>query len=324
MTEIVIVEQGSGPTSPPTVSTPPAATSEPMDTGDKQGTPPSGAEDAANPTAEAKKEEEKKPEEKKTEEKKPEKTETRHILNVQAFAAGLTPDQLKQSAEAERKRIAQDIEVRDTAEKKNALESYVYDTRAALGDDLAPYISETTKEDFLRELNATEDWIFTEGESTKKEAYVARLADLKKVGDPVYKRKREAEDRPHAFNELKAAINYYTELANSTDPKYDHISEEDRNKIRQKCQEATDFVFPKVAQHDTLPKTTDPVILAADINQWKENLDKYCPPIMNKPKPAPPKRGEEGGEERGKEGGRNCNTDTACHPRREKRTSNRG
>jgi len=54
------------------------------------------------------------------------------------------------------------------------------------------------------------------------------------------------------------------------DPKYEHIGEEDRNKIRQKCKETTDFVFPKVAQHDTLPKTHDPVILAADINQWKE------------------------------------------------------
>jgi len=47
--------------------------------------------------------------------------------------------------EAERKRIAQDIDVRETAEKKNAVESYVYDTRSALSDDLAPYMEENVK-----------------------------------------------------------------------------------------------------------------------------------------------------------------------------------
>ena len=37
------------------------------------------------------------------------------------------------------------MEVRETAERKNAVESYVYDTRNALSDDLSPYITETVR-----------------------------------------------------------------------------------------------------------------------------------------------------------------------------------
>jgi len=54
------------------------------------------------------------------------------------------------------------------------------------------------------------------------------LAELKKIGDPVFKRKREDEDRPHTFNLLKAALEYYTELANST-VSTPHLKEEKTN-----------------------------------------------------------------------------------------------
>jgi len=259
-----------------------APPAEAMDTADKKETP----------AGEAKKEEEKKPEKK-------EPTTIKHVLAVQSETAGLSGHQLQQAVEAERRRIAQDIEVRETAERKNAVESYVYDTRNALSEELAPYIEEAAKEEFLRLLNATEDWLYGDGESAKRDAYIAKLAELRKLGDPVFKRKREDEDRPHAVASLKAAIEYYAGLADSTDPKYEHISQEDREKVKKKLQEAADFVLPKVQQHDTLPKTADPVILAIDINQWRENLDKYCPPIMNKPKPAPPK--EEKKEEKKEE-----------------------
>ena len=58
--------------------------------------------------------------------------------------------------------------------------------------------------------------MYGEGENAKREAYIAKLAELKKIGDPVFKRKREDEDRPHAVASLKAAIEYYQGLADST------------------------------------------------------------------------------------------------------------
>jgi len=174
-------------------------------------------------------------------------------------------------------------------ERKNAVESYVYDTRAALSDYLEPYITEADRDVFSRELSNTEDWLYGEGEHAKREAYIAKLAELKKYGDPVFRRRREDEEKPHAIAALEATLEQYKNLADTTDPKYEHISAEDRGKIKDKCKEAAEFVFAKIEQQNQLPKTADPIIQAIDISQWRQNVERFCAPIMNKPKPAPPK-----------------------------------
>lgn len=45
-------------------------------------------------------------------------------------------------AAEEKKRQQKDIDLRETAEAKNAVEAYVYDTRSALNDGLHPYVLE--------------------------------------------------------------------------------------------------------------------------------------------------------------------------------------
>eukprot|EP01087_Luapelamoeba_hula_P007809 TRINITY_DN1918_c0_g1_i1.p1 TRINITY_DN1918_c0_g1~~TRINITY_DN1918_c0_g1_i1.p1 ORF type:complete len:796 (-),score=173.07 TRINITY_DN1918_c0_g1_i1:22-2409(-) len=205
---------------------------------------------------------------------------------VSTVPQGLTPSGIHSAAEAERKRITQDIDIYETSEKKNALEAYVYETRSALEYDLAPFMANDEREKFLSELANVADWLYGDGERADKNAYTSRLTDLRKVGDPAVKRKREAEERPHSLNNLKKAIEQYGAWADTTDAKYEHISKEDRDRVKARLKEA-EAVFEKVEQSDKADKHIDPVIWSADIDQWKENLDKFVPPIMNKAKPAP-------------------------------------
>ncbi len=64
---------------------------------------------------------------------------------------------------------------------KNALETYVYDFRAALDTygDKAKYMEDKEREAFLQVLNSTESWLYEEGESASKDQYEHKLNELK-------------------------------------------------------------------------------------------------------------------------------------------------
>lgn len=55
-------------------------------------------------------------------------------------------------------------------------------------------------------LSATEDWLYGDGEDTEKNVYEAKLAELKKIGEPVQERYREHENRRGAFDDFDRAI----------------------------------------------------------------------------------------------------------------------
>jgi heat shock protein 4 len=214
-------------------------------------------------------------------------TTKRTNLFIQEVTDGMSPAQIQALAAEEKKRLEKDTELRETAEARNAVEAYVYDTRSDLNGSLLPYVLEADKDSFYSQLNEAEDWLYGEGAQATKQAYQEKLAQLKKVGEPIRLRRREAEDRDDAAEKLRQAIENYRLLAQSTDPKYEHIPLEERQKILNKVKEAEDSILPKVEQQKSLPSTADPVVWVADINHTKENLDAFVPAIMNKPKPKP-------------------------------------
>jgi len=78
-------------------------------------------------------------------------------------------------------------------------------------------------------------------------------------------------------------------FAGSNDPKYEHISEEDRKIVRNACDEVEKFIVGKVKEQESRSKTENPVITVNQINAKKAELEKTCNNIMNKPKPIPKK-----------------------------------
>jgi len=215
----------------------------------------------------------------------------RTSLFIQELTDGLPPEQIQTLAAAEKKRLEKDKELRERSEARNAVEAYVYDTRSDLNGSLIPYVSEADKENLLNQLNCAEDWLYSEGEHATKQAYQERLEQLKRLGDPIHVRRREDEDRDHTVEQLRRAIEDHRLLAQSTDPKYDHIPQEERQRVLNKIKDIEEAISPKLEQQKSLPKTADPVIKVADINHSKENLDAFVLAIMNKPKPKvePPK-----------------------------------
>ena len=57
-----------------------------------------------------------------------------------------------------------------------------------------------------------EDWLYEEGEDQPKKVYVEKLAELKKLGDPVVTREQEWRERPPAFEGLVKRIVHYEKI----------------------------------------------------------------------------------------------------------------
>ena len=100
----------------------------------------------------------------------------------------------------------------EKADARNSVEEYVYSMRDKLDYDLSDYITEADKETFKAVLTSTEDWLYEEGEDQPKKVYVDKLAELKKLGDPVVSREREWRERPQAFEKHVKKIVHYEKI----------------------------------------------------------------------------------------------------------------
>ncbi len=76
----------------------------------------------------------------------------------------------------------------ETADRKNALEGYIYDMRAKLANELAEYVKPEDLAVFSAQLEAMESWLYDEGENETKSTFVAKLAELHKLGEPIMQR----------------------------------------------------------------------------------------------------------------------------------------
>jgi len=144
------------------------------------------------------------PEEKDTEKKDgdamdtdaPEKPKTRKVkkqvrkgeLPISAGTSSLDDASKITAAEAESAMIMEDKLVADTEEKKNELETYIYEMRNKIDDQYADFASEDEKSKLKAKLETSEDWLYDEGEDATKAVYVAKMDEIRAVAGPIVQR----------------------------------------------------------------------------------------------------------------------------------------
>ncbi|KAF4455696.1 heat shock 70kDa 4, partial [Fusarium albosuccineum] len=100
--------------------------------------------------------------------------------------------------EKEAAMLMEDKLVADTEEKKNELEAYIYDLRAKLDEQYSEFASEEEKDAIKAKLEATEDWLYDEGDDTTKGVYISKIDEIRAMAGPIVQRhfeKVEAERR---------------------------------------------------------------------------------------------------------------------------------
>ncbi|EFA86442.1 heat shock protein Hsp70 family protein [Heterostelium album PN500] len=197
--------------------------------------------------------------------------------------------ELMREVEEEGKMHAADCLASETADKKNALESYIYDMRSKLSGALKPFATEQESNNLMSLLTTAEDWLYGDGEDATKSVYVAKLDELQKIGNPIEKRRTDRENYPEAVDGLRQSTSFYKHEASSNAEKYEHIAQEDKDKIIAESDHLAQWVESLVAKEKSVPVTQNCTINIAEVNTKRQQFETMAKQILNKPKPAPPK-----------------------------------
>uniref|UniRef100_A0A672H1M9 Heat shock 70 kDa protein 4-like n=1 Tax=Salarias fasciatus TaxID=181472 RepID=A0A672H1M9_SALFA len=200
----------------------------------------------------------------------------------------LADDMLNLFVENEGKMIMQDKLEKERNDAKNNVEEYVYDMRDKLHGMLKNFVSDSDRDALSLKLEDTENWLYEEGEDEPKHKYIDKLAELKKLGQPIQERYTEAEERPKAFEDLGKQIQQYMKFVEAykmKEEQYDHLDEADVTKVDKLTNEAMIWMNSAMNQQSKQSPTVDPSIKVKDIQAKTRELFAVCNPIVTKPKP---------------------------------------
>jgi len=136
--------------------------------------------------------------------KKDDKPKTRKVkkqvrkgdLPIVAGTTSMDANTKSALAEKESSMVMEDKLVADTEEKKNELETYIYDMRNKLDEQFADLASDDEKDALRSKLTDTEDWLYEDGEDASKAVYISKMDEIRAMAGPISQRyfdKVEAE-----------------------------------------------------------------------------------------------------------------------------------
>ncbi|XP_019728856.1 heat shock 70 kDa protein 4a isoform X2 [Hippocampus comes] len=202
----------------------------------------------------------------------------------------LSTDVLNTFVENEGKMIMQDKLEKERNDSKNNVEEYVYEMRDKLFGSLEKFVTEADRDAFSLKLEDTETWLYEDGEDEKKQVYIDKLAELKKIGQPIVERAMEAEERPRAFEELGRQIQMYMKIINAykaKDEQYAHLDELEVTRMEKQVNDAMAWMNNKMNLQNNQNLMLDPVVKVGEIQAKAKELYSACNPVLSKPKPKP-------------------------------------
>jgi heat shock protein 4 len=218
-------------------------------------------------------------------------------------SVGFSREEINKQYEAEVAMANTDRIVKETADMRNELESYIYDMRDKIesAQHYGPYGTDKEKALFANANEAMETWLYEDGFDATKTVYAEKLGELKKFGGPLEKRRLEAESRPAAVTSLKATLEIYNKWVNAsqTDDRYEHITDEERATVHGICEETSAWLYEMLDKQGGMSQCQDPIMTVALLNSKKKDVIDKCKPVMSKP--APKKKEEPKKEEPKKE-----------------------
>ena len=204
-----------------------------------------------------------------------------------------TKQEIEKAYEREVEMSNQDRIIRETSDKRNELESYIYEMRDKIISDshLAPFATEKEKATFSEKLESSENWLYEDGFDTTKKVYSEKLDELKSLGAPIERRAAEAAARPNVVTRLQQSVEQYKKWLNESqaDEKFAHITDEERQQANEKCDEISTWMYDMLDKQGYLPTNADPAFTVADVQAKNTELNNVVSPIMHKPAPKPPK-----------------------------------
>jgi Molecular chaperone len=125
------------------------------------------------------------------------------------FEEPLTSQQIIQLVKEENAMLDCDKHAVETAEKKNELEAYIYDSKNKLNDVYSGYIDAEMKQFILNELDKTNQWLYGEGARASKGEYANKLEELKTLIQPLNERYKKGKTVMEALDDFSAKVTQF-------------------------------------------------------------------------------------------------------------------
>lgn len=198
-----------------------------------------------------------------------------------------TKEEINKFFESEVSMSNTDRLVKETANMRNELESYIYDMRDKVTSDshLGPYGTEQEKAAFVAKNEAMENWLYEEGFDATKSVYAEKLQELKSLGGPIEKRYEEAQGRASSLSALQGALGMYQTWLNGDGQAAEHVSDEEREKVRSLTDGISSWMYEMMDKQGALQLSDNPVLTIVDLKTKLQELNTVCGPIMRKPVP---------------------------------------
>merc|ERR1712194_239070 len=113
-------------------------------------------------------------------------------------------------------------EIIDTDEKKNDLESFIFNTRDKLSGAWSAFVAEADKDKINADLTKAEDWLYDAFDATKIQ-FIDKLDELKVSTGPIEWRVAEASMRGEWMAAVEGTVKNYKAAAETPGDKYAHI-----------------------------------------------------------------------------------------------------
>lgn len=183
---------------------------------------------------------------------------------------GMTKAELSEAEKIELQLAQQDLKMERIKDKKNALESYVYEMRDKIFSKYQSFATESERNEISINLQKTEEWLYEdEPDDESENIYNQKLEDLRKLVDPIEIRYKEDEAREKARKDLLSCIADYRMNAGS-------LTAGERDAVIDECNKAENWLQEKTQQQDSLPKNVDPVLWSCEIKRKAEGFDATC------------------------------------------------
>ena len=189
----------------------------------------------------------------------------------------------------EAKMTTADRLVKETSDKRNELESYLYAMRDRIIADLRDFASDELREKFQKAIESAENWLYEDGYDAVKQVYQDKLAEVKKLGDPIIFRFNESKARSTAVQTLQKRVDDLKNWLNTIpgNDKLDHITDAEQNLCHKKCDETMSWMYDMLDKQGSLSPDVDPAFSVNDVRAKIKELEDTLGPIMRKPRPKP-------------------------------------
>ncbi|KAG8074886.1 hypothetical protein GUJ93_ZPchr0006g45981 [Zizania palustris] len=188
---------------------------------------------------------------------------------IKSIYGAMSEQELLEAQEQEKQLAYQDKLMEQRKDRKNALESYVYDIRNKLSERYRSFATDSEREEISFNLQQTEDWLYEEGDDETEAVYSSKLEELKGLVDPIEYRCKDEEVRAQAMKELLKCIVDHRMAAKS-------LSSHEQDAVDSECTKAEQWLRERLQLQESLPKNVDPVLWSHEIKKKEEELDMFC------------------------------------------------